>query len=506
MGGLGTDVDAIGLNRATNMLKQSGSSLKPIATYGCGIENGVITAGTVYYNSKAYFGKWSPSSTSAKAGACTIRDAIEVSSNVVAAKIMSEIGPDNSIDFCRKAGISTLVKASEDSERNDSNLPAMALGGLTDGVSPLEMAAAYSMVGNNGVYISPIFYTKVEDSSGNIVVEPTQTTQRVMTEQNAYILKTLLKQPVEGGSGTARACRISGLDVGAKTGTTNDNYDRWLCGITPYYAGATWYGYDNSKVSIGTNYAARIWADVMKKVHKDLPSATFTQPSGIVKVTICRKSGCKASESCTEKYSEYYAEGTVPSTCDGHSLKICSDSGKLALDTCINTHYYSFVPEKERNTTWKSSADTYAEAPSENCDLHAVEEPIDTPEEPEPNISTDIVVQNVVGLTESEAKKTLKNLTVVIKTKSDSSKPDGVVLSQSLAPDLVVAENTKITLTINKIKEEEPEEPAEPEDPEVDPPTTEPEGPEETPVTPPTDDPEDPEEETPPTTEPEIAG
>ena len=508
MGGLGTDVDAIGLNRATNMLKQSGSSLKPIATYGCGIENGVITAGTVYYNSKAFFGKWSPSSTSAKAGLCTVRDAIEVSSNVVAAKIMSEIGPDNSIDFCRKAGLSTLKKASEDPERNDSNLPAMALGGLTDGVSPLEMAAAYSMVGNNGVYISPIFYTKVEDSSGNIVVEPTQTTQRVMTEQNAYILKTLLKQPVEGGSGTARACKISGLDVGAKTGTTNDNYDRWLCGITPYYAGATWYGYDNSKVSIPSNYAAKIWADVMKKVHKDLPSASFTEPSGIVKVSICRKSGCKASESCTEKYSEYYAEGSIPAKCEGHSLKICSDSGKLALDTCPNTHYFSFVPEKERNTTWKSAANTYSEAPSEKCNIHINQAPVVEPSEPEPEISTDIVVSNVVGLTESEARKKLKNLTIVTKTKSDSAKPDGVVLSQSLAPDLVVAENTKITLTINKIEKEKPAEPEKPKEPEkpVTPPTVEPEKPEEKPVTPPKQDPVTPEEETPPSTESEITG
>lgn len=454
MGGLGTDVNAIGINRATNIPKQPGSSLKPIATYGCGVENGVITAGTVYNNSRATFGgNWNPKSTSAKAGLCTIRDAIEVSSNVVAAKIMSEIGPDNSIEFCRKAGISTLVKASENPSHNDSNLPAMSLGGLTQGVTPLEMAAAYAMIGNNGVYISPIFYTKVEDSSGNIVVEPTQTTERVMSEQNAYIMKTLLKQPVEGGSGTARACRISGFDVGAKTGTTDDNNDRWLCGITPYYAAATWYGYDNSKVSIGTNYAAKVWADVMKRVHKDLTPTKFAEPSGIVKVTICRKSGCKASETCTEKYSEYYVSGTEPSQCEGHSLKICSDSGKLALETCPNTHYYSFVPEKERNPSWKSSSDSYAEAPSENCDIHAVEEPIEDPEIP--IVSTDIVVQNVVGLTEAEAKKKLKGLTVVTKNKSDSTKPDGVVLSQSLAPDLVVAEDTKITLTINKIEEEE---------------------------------------------------
>ena len=104
------------------------------------------------------------------------------------------------------------------------------------------MAAAYSMIANNGVYNSPIFYTKVEDSAGELVIESKQTTERVMSEQNAYVMKSLLKQPVEGDHGTATSCKIPGIDVGAKTGTTNDNKDRWLCGMTPYYTAATWYG------------------------------------------------------------------------------------------------------------------------------------------------------------------------------------------------------------------------------------------------------------------------
>ena len=214
MGGLGTDVDATGINRATSSTRQPGSSFKPIVTYGCGLEKGVITAGTVYDNSSTTFGnKWNPSSTSYYSGLCTVRNAIEVSSNTVAAKIMSEIGPDNAIDFARKCGITSLIKSSEDSKTNDSNLPSMALGGLTKGVTPLQMAAAYSMIANNGVYISPTFYTKVEDSAGNIIIEPEQTTERVMTEQNAYIMKTLLKQPVEGAHGTATSCKISGIAI-----------------------------------------------------------------------------------------------------------------------------------------------------------------------------------------------------------------------------------------------------------------------------------------------------
>ncbi|MBP3502213.1 MAG: penicillin-binding protein [Clostridia bacterium] len=465
MGGLGTDVDAIGINRATNMKRQSGSSIKPIVTYGCGVETGVINAGTVYYNSPTTFGKdYSPSSTSMYSGPCTVRNAIEVSSNVVACKIMSEIGPDNAIDFARKCGLSSLVKASENSKANDSNLPSMALGGLTIGVSPLEMAGAYSMIANNGVYISPTFYTKVEDSSGAIVIECNQTTERVMTEQNAYIMKTLLKQPVEGAHGTATNCKIEGMDVGAKTGTTNDNYDRWLCGITPYYTAATWYGYDNNngkkaEVNGSGNYAAKIWIDIMKRVHQDLPKATFTVPSGIVEIKICKKSGCKATGSCSETYTEYYAEDSVPKDCEGHSLKICSDSKKLATENCPNTYYFSFVPEKERKPSWKTSSGISSSAPSDQCDIHK------TPQNPNTDnnnnndvdviISSDIIIPNVVGKTETAARNELKDLVVDVRTKSDKSKNNGEVISQSLPPKTIVAKGTKITIIVNKIEDKQ---------------------------------------------------
>lgn len=461
MGGLGTDVDATGINRATSSTRQPGSSFKPIVTYGCGLEKGVITAGTVYDNSPTTFGnKWTPSSTSYYSGLCTVRNAIEVSSNTVAAKIMSEIGPDNAIDFARKCGITSLIKSSEDSKTNDSNLPSMALGGLTKGVTPLQMAAAYSMIANNGVYISPTFYTKVEDSAGNIIIEPEQTTERVMTEQNAYIMKTLLKQPVEGAHGTATSCKISGIDVGAKTGTTNSNKDRWLCGITPYYAAATWYGYDDNAVVNGSgNYAAKVWIAVMKKVHANLPSATFTEPSGILQVQICKKSGCKATSSCSDTYTEYYAEDSVPKECEGHSLKICSDSGKLATDNCPNTYYFSFVPEKERNPSWKTNSSINSSAPSEECDIHK------TPQTSNGNnsgvdvtISSDIIIPNVVGKTESAAKRELKDLYVEVKYKSDKNKNNGEVISQSLSSGTIVAKGTKITITVNKIEDKKPEE------------------------------------------------
>ena len=472
MGGLGSDVNAIGQNRATNSRRQPGSSFKPIVTYGCGIEKGVITAGTVYDSSSTTFGgSWTPKSSGS--GLLTIRNAIEISSNTVAAKIMSEIGPDNAIDFAREAGITSLVKASEDPSYNDSNLPSMALGGLTKGVSPLEMAAAYSMIANNGVYISPTFYTTVEDSSGEVVIEAKQTTRRVMTEQNAYIMKTLLKQPVEGGSGTARNCRIQGMDVGAKTGTTDSSKDRWLCGITPYYAAATWYGYDDNKVIYGgENYAAKVWKAVMSKVHEDLPSATFTQPSGIVQVRICRKSGEKATGSCSDTYLEYYAEGTEPKTCQGHgSMQICSESGKLATDFCPSTYGLTFVPEKERKASWKTHSSQVYSAPSEYCDIHTSGSTEHKDDENKTGndaatvtVSSDIEVANVVGSSETAARNALKGLNVEVDYVVDSRV--GQVISQSISAGNKVAKNTTIRLKIGKKGEStQPTQPEQPQNP-----------------------------------------
>lgn len=471
MGGLGTDVNAIGINRATNITRQPGSSFKPIVTYGCGLEKGIITASTVYDNSKTYFGNWSPSSTSYYSGACTVRNAIEVSSNTVAAKIMAEIGPDNAIDYARECGITSLVKSSEDVERNDSNISSMALGGLTHGVSPLQMAAAYSMIGNNGVYISPTFYSKVEDSSGEIVIEPRQETRRVMTEQNAYIMKSLLKMPVEGSHGTATNCKISGIDVGAKTGTTDANKDRWLCGLTPYYAAATWYGYDdNVVIDAGANYAAKVWIDVMKKIHQDLPNATFTKPSKIVEVKICRKSGCKATSSCYDTYTEIFAEGSEPKECEGHSLRICDDTGLLATDYCPSWHYLAYVPEKERNPSWKTSSGMSYSAPSDYCGIHDENSGGETPPtvidddndgEPEVVITSDVIVPNVVGKTESAARSELKNLNASVEYEIVSSGTNGVVISQTPAAGAVVAKNYTVKLKVTKVEKpvEEPEAP-----------------------------------------------
>lgn len=431
VGGLGSESNAIGLNRATSN-RQTGSSMKPICVVAPGLENGVVTAGTVYDDCATSFGGYEPENYNNYKGPITIRDAIETSQNIVPLKAMYEIGPANSIKFLRDMGFASLVTAKENKAKNDESLP-LALGGLTNGATPVEMAAAYGTIANDGNYITPTFYTQVQDRSGNVILEAKQETRRVMSEQNAYIEKSILKQPVIGAAGTATYCKISGFDVAAKTGTTNESKDRWLCGFTPYYSAAVWYGYDiPERVSFpGTNPAGQIWAGVMKDIHKNLEKQTFKEPDGIVSATICRDTGLLATERCSRSYKEIFVKGTVPTEkCQGQiTVNICKETGKVANEFCpvdqVYSKTYTIKPPKEQNAKWKSNyGDKYGNPPTEICTVHI--KPIEVPKEPNPSNNT-AVNNNTIGASggdeppeENKVTNSIKNNTVTEPPKNNT--------------------------------------------------------------------------------------
>ena len=310
-GGFGEKTSA-GWNRATQMEKQTGSSIKPLADVAPALQEKIITAATVYDDSSTRFGKnYEPKNYNGFKGLINIRSFIRTSQNIPAVKIMVELTPKKSLEYLQNMGISSLDPVTD-------NVLSLALGGMTSGVSPLEMASAYGTIANDGVYISPTFYTSVTDANGETVLTPKQETRQVISKQNAYIMKTIIQEPVKSG-GTATYCAIPGMDVAAKTGTTDNDYDRWLCGFTPYYAAATWYGYDNSEtVYFSGNPAGQIWDAVMTDIHKDLPSSTFVKPEGIVERTVCRTTGCLASRNCTNTYTEIFTEDNLPEQCTNH--------------------------------------------------------------------------------------------------------------------------------------------------------------------------------------------
>lgn len=380
-GKLGEQQTASGWNRATQMVKQTGSSIKPIADVAPALQEKVITPATVYNDAKTDFNGYSPKNDGDRyRGFINIRQFIATSQNVPAVKIMKELTPKKSLEYLKKMGISSL------DDKNDTELP-LAIGGLTHGISPLEMAAAYGTIANDGVYITPTFYTKVTDSSGNVVLTPKQEQTRVFSEQVAYLTRSITEEPVKSG-GTATYCNITGIETCAKTGTTDGSKDRWLCGMTPYYSAAVWFGYDSPEevVYSGTNPAGQIWSSVMKSIHANLKNANFNTPSGITQATVCKKTGCLATSSCTDTYTETFAQDNLPEKCEGHGVqKICTESGKLATQYCPqtkNSSYGGTVP-KETLNLWNTNgaSKTAGGKITETCTIHT--KPTETTKEPE---------------------------------------------------------------------------------------------------------------------------
>ena len=386
-GGLG-EKKAQGWNRATHMKKQTGSAIKIIADVAPALEEKVITPSTVYMDEETEFnGSYKPKNDMKryKNDAMNIREFIKLSKNIPAVKIMKELTPKKAIEYLKEMGLESV------DEKKDDNL-ALAIGGMTTGASPLEMSAAYGTIANDGVYITPTFFTKVVDDSGKTVLEPKQEKRTVFSKQTAFLTKSIAQEPVMRG-GTATYCAIPGMNVVAKTGTTDNSYDRWLCGFTPYYAAATWYGFDSSEEVIyrGTNPAGQIWSAIMKDIHKGLTNAKFERPDGIVEKTVCRESGCLASEGCRNRYTEIFAENSLPEKCQGHGYqKICTESNKIATEFCsqyceVRNNSYGRVLPKERLNLWKSLVGHIKDAGKieEVCDIHTKQKEEPKPEEPE---------------------------------------------------------------------------------------------------------------------------
>lgn len=370
-----------GWNRGTQLTRQTGSSMKPLADIVPGLQERVITAATIYDDAITDFGGgYKPKDYNIPKGYINIRSCIRTSQNIPMVKVMMELTPKKSIEYLKKMGITTL------DDTKDAN-PALSIGGLSKGISPLEMAGAYASIANDGVYTAPIFFTKVVDSSGNTVLTANQEKTRVISEQNAYLTRSIVSEPTKSG-GTATYCAIPGMETCAKTGSTDDYVDRWLCGFTPYYTAACWFGYDNDQEPLkvgktvysvdGRNPAGQLWSSIMKDIHKGLANKNFNKPStGLVQKTICKYTGGVATSSCTNTYTETFTTDNVPEKCQGHGTqKICTESGNVANEYCpadkVKTVSYGGVIPKEQLKLWNTinKSKSSNEKIDEVCTVH----------------------------------------------------------------------------------------------------------------------------------------
>lgn len=347
------------LNRATDTARQPGSSMKPLAVYLPALDNGFTAASPILdIPMITADGKvWPNNVYTGFKGITTLRESLIYSINVSSARTLKKIGIPTSIKYLKKLGIineenpskDNFVQASENKTHNDENLASLALGGMTKGVSPLDMTAAYSAIANDGVYNEPIIYTKVLDKDGNIVLEKEAKQRRVVSPQIAYVMKDILRSTAYEHTG--KNAIIKGQASAGKTGTTDYNADFWFVGFTNYYAAATWMGNDSPKITITQNswLAAKLWGHIMTKIHQDKESKPqFAQPDGIVKAYVCTKSGKKPNQFCSSDprgvvREEIFAKGTEPTeTCNVHvALEVNSSNNKLATE---------FTPEELKIT------------------------------------------------------------------------------------------------------------------------------------------------------------
>lgn len=318
VGGLGEKTDIRGWNRATQSKRQPGSAIKPLSVYAPGIDTGKITEVTNVTDEEITIGNdnWKPkNSYNDFYGDMTVKEAVARSSNIPAVKVLDMVGLSTSFGYLQnKFHISTL-------EEKDKNYSSLALGGLTQGVTVKDMAGAYATFVNNGKYIEPYTYTQVLDSTGQVILQNTPNATQAISAASAYITADLLYGVVNSSVGTGRSAKLDcGISTYGKTGTTDDDCDKWFVGFTPYYVGACWYGFDTpaslSAAGVSGNPTVTAWNIVMEEIHESLDKKELTKPNNVVEVEVCEKSGMLATSTCSTT-TAFFVEGTQPKAyCD----------------------------------------------------------------------------------------------------------------------------------------------------------------------------------------------
>lgn len=345
VGGRGAKEANRTLNRATSTTRQPGSTFKIVSTYAPALDSAGLTLADVFVDAPFNYANGRPVSnwySSGYRGTCSLRDGIRDSLNIIAVKTLTYITPQKGFDYLQNFGFTTLIEREEKNGQTFSDITqSLALGGITYGVTNLELNASYATIANGGTYIKPKLYTKIVDHDGNILIDNTEGERRqVIKESTAFLLTDAMVDVVT--SGTGASVNFGGMSIAGKTGTTSDYNDVWFSGYTPYYTCTTWTGYDNNAKLSGKNgernLAKTLWRAAMSKIHENLENKAFSVPADIVTATVCSQSGkLPIPGMCDETLkTEYFAKGTVPSdTCDVHYQgSICEYSGLPATELC----------------------------------------------------------------------------------------------------------------------------------------------------------------------------
>lgn len=311
------------LNRATNSPRQPGSVIKPISVYLPALDNGYTAASGIEDAPLIVNGKeWPRNWYLGYRGYMTLRTSVEQSVNVNTVKVLQDIGYDTSKKYLSKLGIidnknpnkDNFITKKENPNYNDENPSALALGGMSKGLTPLELTAAYGAIANNGVYIEPTPIVKILDRDDDLLIDNKTKKVTVVSPEVAYIMKDILRTTVTNG--LAKEAQVPGMATAGKTGTTQHTADIWFVGFTPYYVSAVWIGNDSPAITINQTSiaAARLWRNIMTRAHKGLDSkSSFIAPKGLVRANVCSLSGKVPTGGC-QVINELFVPGTIPNT------------------------------------------------------------------------------------------------------------------------------------------------------------------------------------------------
>ncbi len=344
VGGRGVKEGRRTLNRATSANRSPGSTFKVVAAFAPALDACGQTLATTYYDGPFNYSNGTPVKNWYKGyrGINSIRDAITQSLNIVAIKTITVVTPQLAYNYLINFGFTTLTDGTViNGEVYSDVTQSLGLGGITFGVSPFELNAAYATIANDGMYVAPKMYSKVTDASGNIVLDnTTPATRQVLKSTTASLLTNAMVDVVTQSDGTATSCNFGGgMSIAGKTGTSTSYYDVWFTGYTPYYTCTVWSGYDSNGVEINDhNLSKKLWRKVMERVHKDLPAKKFEYDSSLVRCTVCSKSGKLPipglCDGCLT--TELFAPGTVPTeTCNVHYQgRVCAYDNVPACEGC----------------------------------------------------------------------------------------------------------------------------------------------------------------------------
>lgn len=336
-GGTGPKTGNLLLNRAVDIERSPGSTIKPLAVYAPAIDQGTVTGATVFVDEPVYLlgpgtEPWPNNLGGTYYGRVTVRNAVKWSLNIEAAQVLNTIGSAVAKQYLYEMGMD---------RRTDGVDLAMAMGSFDKGMSPLEVAGGYYCLANNGMYSKPLAYTKVLAHDGSVLLEGKPQFTQVFKPETAYMMTSILRETLLGRTSsfgyTGTAAYTIGLISNAngediytvgKSGTTEHNWDRWFSGYSPYYSTSVWYGFDTPTVlnenSADFRSPEYVFRNTMNEIHADLAPRDFERPATIISLEICNQSGFIANPQCyggghvQTEYFDVNSDATPKTNCNIH--------------------------------------------------------------------------------------------------------------------------------------------------------------------------------------------